>query len=70
MSEAVSRIPEYLKLTCEGEDQLWAGNIPEGGFGNLDKSQTFMQVEWVRVWRKRNSHPELISEGNHSTSPG
>ena len=69
-AEAVSRIPEYLKLTCEVQDQNWAGEIPEGGFGDLSASRTFMQVDWVRVWQNANAHPEIHPIENQTTSKG
>jgi len=69
-TEAVSHIPEYLKLTCEVQDDNWAGNIPEGGFGNLQSSQTFMQVDWVRVWQQPNAHPEMQPIEDQSTPAG
>ncbi|MBN2234613.1 MAG: glycoside hydrolase family 16 protein [Opitutales bacterium] len=69
-TEAVSRIPEYLKLTCEVKNDNWAGSIPEGGFGNLQSSRTFMQVDWVRVWQMPNAHPEIHSIGNQFNTVG
>ncbi len=50
---AVSQRPEFLLLTCEVEDKGWAGAVPEGGFGSREESKTKMEVDWVRVWQKR-----------------
>ena len=47
----VSHHGEALYLTCEVQDQDWAGNIPSGGYGSLDTSTNRMEVDWVRVWQ-------------------
>jgi beta-glucanase (GH16 family) len=52
--KAVSRRSQFLLLTCEIEDRSWAGNIPDGGYGSREKSQTRMDVDWVRVWQPAN----------------
>ena len=49
--DAVSRRPETIQLTCEVQDQSWAGDVPTGGYGSLETSTTGMQVDWVRVWQ-------------------
>jgi beta-glucanase (GH16 family) len=51
-SDGISRRPEAIQLTCEIQDQTWAGNIPPGGYGSRTTSQTGMQVDWVRVWQQ------------------
>ncbi len=48
---AVSQRSEFLLLTCEVNDQGWAGAVPEGGFGTKETSVTKMDVDWVRVWQ-------------------
>ncbi len=50
---AISNRSEYLQLTCEVEDQSWAGDVPAGGYGALGQSTTGMQVDWVRIWQKQ-----------------
>lgn len=50
-NEAVSHRSEFLLLTCEVNDQGWAGAVPEGGFGTRETSKTKMEVDWVRVWK-------------------
>ncbi|EDY20872.1 glycoside hydrolase family 16 [Chthoniobacter flavus Ellin428] len=55
--KAVSQRPEFLLFTCEVADRGWAGAVPEGGFGSRQKSQTKMEVDWVRVWQK-SSEPQ------------
>jgi beta-glucanase (GH16 family) len=52
ISEAISRRPESIQLTCEVDDHTWAGNIPAGGFGSRATSTTGMDVDYVRVWQK------------------
>jgi len=49
--QGISRRPEFIKLTCEVQDQSWAGRIPAGGYGRREQSRTRMQVDWVRVWQ-------------------
>jgi beta-glucanase (GH16 family) len=50
-SGPISRRPEAIQLTCEVQDQSWAGNVPPGGYGPRAASTTGMQVDWVRVWQ-------------------
>jgi beta-glucanase (GH16 family) len=47
----VSERPQSLQLTCEVDDESWAGDIPPDGYGPRGESTTFMQVDWVRVWQ-------------------
>ena len=47
----VSQRSEFLYLTCEVENQSWAGDIPPGGYGGLGASTATMEVDWVRVWQ-------------------
>jgi beta-glucanase (GH16 family) len=49
--EAVSQRSEYLLLSCEIRAKGWAGSVPTNGFGSLVKSQTEMEVDWVRVYQ-------------------
>lgn len=50
-TDAVSHAPESIQLTCEVQDQSWAGNVPPGGYGPRGASTTRMLVDWVRVWK-------------------
>jgi beta-glucanase (GH16 family) len=52
-SDAISRRPEAIQLTCEIQDATWAGNVPPGGYGARGVSTTGMQVDWVRVWQAK-----------------
>jgi beta-glucanase (GH16 family) len=47
----LSHRPEFLKLTCEVQQDSWAGAIPAAGYGPRELSATRMQVDWVRVWQ-------------------
>jgi hypothetical protein len=51
-TEAISHRSEYIYLTSEVQNNFWAGNIPAGGYGSLDTSQTKMTVDYVRVWQQ------------------
>jgi beta-glucanase (GH16 family) len=51
-TEAISRVPEAIQLTCEVQDRSWAGDVPPGGYGSRTASTTGMQVDWVRVWQR------------------
>jgi hypothetical protein len=51
-SAAVSNRSEYLQLTCEVQNDSWAGFVPKGGYGSRGASTTGMEVDWVRVWQK------------------
>lgn len=55
LSDAISRRPETIQLTCEVQDASWAGNVPPGGYGSRTTSTTGMQVDWVRVWQSPGS---------------
>ena len=50
-TDAISRRPEVIQLTCEVQDASWAGDVPAGGYGSRATSTTGMQVDWVRVWQ-------------------
>lgn len=50
-TDAISRHPETIQLTCEVQDASWAGDVPPGGYGSREASTTGMQVDWVRVWQ-------------------
>lgn len=47
----VSRAPQHVKVTSEVVDGGWAGKVPPGGFGTVEKSKAWMEVDWVRAWR-------------------
>ncbi|HET8538356.1 MAG TPA: glycoside hydrolase family 16 protein [Anaeromyxobacter sp.] len=47
----VSHVPEDIRLTCEVQDDSWAGFVPAGGYGTRAASTTRMEVDWVRVWQ-------------------
>jgi beta-glucanase (GH16 family) len=47
----VSRAPQHLLVTSEVKDGSWAGKVPPGGFGTVEKSKAWMEVDWVRAWR-------------------
>ncbi len=51
IDKGISHRPEFIYLTSEVKDKGWAGNIPKGGYGDDAKSNTRMEVDWVRVWR-------------------
>jgi beta-glucanase (GH16 family) len=51
----VSRAPQHLLLTSEVKDGGWAGKVPAGGFGNREKSSAWMEVDWVRAWKRGGS---------------
>ena len=50
-SDAVSHVPEEVRLTCEVKDNGWAGRIPDGGYGGAGSSPHGMEVNWVKVWQ-------------------
>lgn len=52
-SAAISNRSEYLVLSCEAQNNSWAGWIPPGGYGTRETSTTGLQVDWVRVWQKK-----------------
>ncbi|HTT26679.1 MAG TPA: glycoside hydrolase family 16 protein [Thermoplasmata archaeon] len=47
----VSHRSENLYLTCEVQNNSWAGSVPPGGYGSRDTSANRMEVDWVRVWQ-------------------
>lgn len=47
----VSQAPQHLLLTSEVKDGGWAGKVPPGGYGPLEKSSAWMEVDWVRAWK-------------------
>jgi beta-glucanase (GH16 family) len=51
----VSQAPQHLLLTSEVKDGGWAGKVPAGGFGNREKSSAWMEVDWVRAWKRSGS---------------
>ena len=50
---AISNRSEYVVLSCEAQNNSWAGWIPPGGYGTRDTTVTGLQVDWVRVWQKK-----------------
>lgn len=46
----VSKRPEYLILSSEVENGVWAGTIPAAGYGAFASSVTNVQVDYVRVY--------------------
>lgn len=52
-SGPVAKRPQYLILSCEVQDNGWAGKIPVGGYGDLGKSQTRMTVDFVRFYEPK-----------------
>ena len=50
-SSGVSRRPEFIRLTCEVQNGIWAGEVPAAGYGSRAASTTKMEVDWVRVWQ-------------------
>jgi len=48
----VSRAPQHLLVTSEVKDGGWAGKVPAGGYGTREKSAAWMEVDWVRAWRR------------------
>ena len=49
-AQGVSRRPEFIKVTCEVQNEGWAGAFLAGGYGTCEASTTRMQLDWVRVW--------------------
>ena len=47
----IAHRPEFIRLTCEVADGAWAGHIPLVGYGSRERSTTWMEVDWVRVWQ-------------------
>lgn len=50
-NEGISNRSEFIRLTCEVQDDAWAGHIPAMGYGSLAQSTTHLLVDWVRVWQ-------------------
>jgi beta-glucanase (GH16 family) len=49
-SGPVSKRLQYLILSCEVQDNGWAGKIPPAGYGDLASSRTRMVVDYVRYY--------------------
>lgn len=50
---AVSQRSEYIILSSEVKNYAvgsWAGPIPAGGYGSMDKTTTVMKVDYVKVY--------------------
>ena len=48
----ISLALQYIILSCEVQDNSWAGCIPENGFGSRNLSNSYMKVDYVRVYSK------------------
>lgn len=53
----VSKAPQHIILSSEVNDGSWAGKVPEGGYGPRESSRAWMEVDWVRAWRKPEPAP-------------
>ena len=51
-TNAISHAKEFCILSSEIKDKGWAGNIPEGGYGDLAQSKKKMIVDWVRYYSR------------------
>ncbi|MGF1633990.1 MAG: family 16 glycosylhydrolase [Phycisphaerae bacterium] len=47
----VSGIEQWMLLSSEVLNGSWAGDIPNGGFGDLTEDSPSMSVDWVRVYQ-------------------
>jgi beta-glucanase (GH16 family) len=47
----VSKRSQHIILSCEAQDNGWAGRIPPAGYGDKATSQTQMQVDYVRYYK-------------------
>ncbi len=52
-SAAISNRSEYVVLSCEAQNNSWAGWVPPGGYGTPATSTTGLDVDWIRVWQKK-----------------
>jgi len=52
VNEPISGAGEFLILSSEVENGGWAGQIPDGGFGDLAGSKTKMMVDYVRYYSR------------------
>ena len=50
-TNAISKHSEFLILSSEVDDKVWAWRIPEDGYGSVTSSTTQMKVDWVRVYQ-------------------
>lgn len=48
----LSHRAQEVHLTCEVEDDAWAGDVPAGGYGPRATSPVRMEVDWVRAWQR------------------
>ena len=58
-AEGFSRRPEFVIFSSEVDDTStkWAGEIPSGGYGGLNTSQTRMMVDYVRYYSTSAPNP-------------
>jgi len=54
VTQAVSDRDEYIVLSAEVKDNSWSGQIPAGGYGSLENTNTKMIVDYVRVYQVSN----------------
>lgn len=52
--QAISNRDEYIILSAEVKDNSWSGQIPAGGYGSLENTNTKMIVDYVRVYQTSN----------------
>jgi len=53
IAKGISHTNEYIILSTEIQDDSWAGEIPEGGYGSFDETDNIMHVDYVRVFHKK-----------------
>ncbi len=51
-TQGLSKRSEYIFLSSEVQNNIWAGTIPTGGYGSLATSTTKMTVDYVHVYQK------------------
>lgn len=46
----ISQALQYIILSCEVRDNSWTGHIPKDGYGTKETTQSYMMVDYVRVY--------------------
>jgi len=46
----ISNFPQFLILSSEVQNGIWAGNVPNGGYGDRASTNVKMKVDYVRVF--------------------
>lgn len=46
----ISQALQYIILSCEVRDNSWTGHIPANGYGTKETTQSYMMVDYVRVY--------------------